>query len=244
MLAVLLMLLVGALFVADRIAAGMAEDRIAQETKKALVDKKVSFAGEPDVSVTGFPFLTQVLDGKYKKITIVINQPEINQVKLNALQVEARAVRADARSMMNGTGEVIAGEVSGIGTMSWENVRPLLELAGLPSTIDPAQVELTVVNNKVVIRVPLTYQGFKFALIAKGSMIVEQGKVRLKLEELASDQGSAPKVLQDLIKRFGDRLQVTLRLPGLPYNLVINKVESSDAGLLVIASAKDVKLNS
>jgi hypothetical protein len=75
-------------------------------------------------------------------------------------------------------------------------------------------------------------------------MVVEAGKVRLKLESVTTDQGNLPKFVNDLIQANKSRLQVTVKLPGLPYNLVINSAETTDSGLRVIASAKDVPLSS
>jgi hypothetical protein len=241
-LVVLAIILIGVLFVVDRIAANAAEDRITEETRSQLAANSVKYEGDPKVDVTGFPFLTQVVAGEYKKITISLARPQIENVKLNDLTVEASSVKADARDLMRGSGDVVAGTVAGTASMSWENVRPLLELAGLPSQVDPSQVDLKVVNNKIEMRLPFAYQGINVTLIAKGSMVVEAGKVRVKLEELTSEQGNLPKFVSDLIKNNQNRLQVTLRLPGLPYNLVINSVQTTDAGLQVSASAKDVKL--
>ncbi|GGM70836.1 DUF2993 domain-containing protein [Dactylosporangium sucinum] len=241
-LVVLAIILCGVLFVVDRIAASAAEDRITEETRNQLAANEVTYQGGPKVDVTGFPFLTQVVAGEYKKITIFLDQPKIQNVKLNDLTVEARSVRADARDLINGSGDVTAGVVVGTASMSWENVRPLLELAGLPSQIDPSQVDLKVVNNKIEIRIPLQYQGFTITLLARGSMVVETGKVRLKLESVTSEEGNLPPVVNNFIKANQGRLQVALRLPGLPYNLVINNVQSTDAGLQVTASAENVKL--
>lgn len=241
-LVVLAIILVGVFFVVDRIAASAAEDRVAQETRAQLAANKVKYEGEPRVSIAGFPFLTQVIAGEYQKITIGLTRPQVDNVTLDQLTVEARSVKADARDLLNGRGTVVAGVVTGTASMSWDNVRPLLEVAGLPSSIDPSQVDLRVVNNKIEMRVPLAYQGFRITLVAKGSMIVETGKVRLKLESVATDQGNLPRQVNDLIRANQNRLQVTLKLPGLPYNLVVNSVQTTDAGLQVTASAADVKL--
>jgi hypothetical protein len=241
-LVILLIILVGVLAVVDRVAAGVAEDRITEETKTQLAANDVKYEGEPKVKITGFPFLTQVIGGEYKKITIELAQPQVNNVKLDSLTVEARSVKADARDLMNGKGDVVAGVAAGNASMSWENVKPLLEVAGMPSSIDPSQVGLKVVDNKIEMRVPVAFQGIKVTLIAKGSMIVEAGKVRLKLESLTTEQGNLPAQVNSLIKTYQNRLQVTVKLPGLPYNLVVNSVQSTDAGLLVTASAADVKL--
>src|SRR3954451_7323005 len=93
-LVVLGIVLVGVLFVVDRIAAGVAEDRITEETKAQLAANDVKYEGEPQVAITGFPFLTQVVAGEYKKITISLTKPELNKVKLDTLTVEARSVKA------------------------------------------------------------------------------------------------------------------------------------------------------
>ncbi|MGI5246965.1 LmeA family phospholipid-binding protein [Dactylosporangium sp. CA-139066] len=241
-LVVLLIILVGVLAVVDRIAAGVAEDRITAETKAQLAANDVKYEGEPQVKITGFPFLTQVIAGEYKKITIGLDKPQVNNVKLDTLTVEALSVKADAMDLMNGKGDVTAGVVSGNASMSWENVKPLLEVAGMPPSMDPSQVTLTVVDNKIEMRVPIAFQGIKVTLIAKGSMIVEAGKVRLKLESVTTDQGSLPAQVNNLIKTYQNRLQVTVKLPGLPYNLVINSVQTTNDGLQVTASAADVKL--
>jgi hypothetical protein len=241
-LVVLLIILVGVLAVVDRVAAGVAEDRITKETKAQLAANDVKYEGEPRVKITGFPFLTQVLGGEYKKITIGLDKPQLNNVKLDTLTVEARSVKADAQDLLNGKGDVVAGVVAGNASMSWENVRPLLEVAGMPSSIDPSQVGLKVVDNKIEMRVPLVFSGVKVTIIAKGSMVVEAGKVRLKLESVTTEQGNLPAQVNQLIKQYQNRLQVTVKLPGLPYNLVVNSVQTTEAGLQVTASAADVKL--
>ena len=241
-LLVLLLILGGALVVADRVAAGAAEDQIAQQAKKELVAREITTSGDPKVSIAGFPFLWQVIDGKYKKITIDIARPKINNVQLENLQIVASTVRADAQAVLNGTGDVVADQVSGTASITWASVRPLLQLAGLPSGVDPAKAELTVVNNKVQVKVPLSINGYNFKLIANGTIVVDTGKVLVKLDSVGSDVGSVPQIVQNLIKQYQDRLSVTVRIPAMPYKLVVNKVESSDTGLVMIATADNVKL--
>ncbi|GAA1559556.1 DUF2993 domain-containing protein [Dactylosporangium maewongense] len=242
-LVVLAVILVGVLFVADRIAASTARDRITDETRKQLAANSVTYEGDPSVKIAGFPFLTQVLAGEYEKISIALSKPQIDNVKLETLNVDAKAVKADARDLMNGRGEVVAGEVTGQATMTWDNVRKLLEFTNLPQGVDPSAIDVKVVNNKIVMRIPFVYQGFKVTIIANGSMVVESGKVRLKLDSVTTDQGNLPKLVNDFIQANKSRLQVTVKLPGLPYNLVINSAETTDSGLRVTASAKDVPLS-
>jgi hypothetical protein len=240
---VLLMVLGGALFVVDRLAANAAEDRIAAEVKKELVARQVNSATDPEVRLGGFPFLTQVVAGRYEKITIDIDRPEINLVKLTSLRVVASDIRADASSLLRGAGDVVADRVTGTATMTWEQVRPLLELAGLPSVVDPSTVDLKVLDNQVELRVPLAVNGFRTTIIAKGQVTIDAGQVRLRLTDVATDTGNLPQVARNLIRQYQERLTVLIRVPALPYSLVVNKVETSGTGLLMTASADKVSLS-
>jgi LmeA-like phospholipid-binding len=243
-LLVLLLIVLGVLIIVDRVAVGEAESQIAQQTRKELTARDISTPADPKVSISGFPFLTQVLAGKYEKITISIAQPKINNVQLDKLDVVATTVRADAQSVLKGTGDVVADKITGTTTISWDNVRPLLQLAGLPKGVDPAQVELKVVNNQIQLRVPFTINGSHFAVTAKGTLVVESGAVQVRLDEVGSDAGSAPAFVQNLIKRYQKNLTVRIKIPQMPFKLVVNRVQSSTAGLTMIASADDVKLSS
>jgi hypothetical protein len=241
---VVLVIVLGGLFVvADRVAANVAESRIADQAATEMRNRDITSAQEPDVSVGGFPFLTQVLAGKYEKITIKIAQPKINNVQLNELDVVANTVRADAQSVLKGTGDVVADKITGTATISWENVRPLLQLAGLPRGVDPSKAELKVVSNQVQLRVPFKINGQNFAVTAKGTLIVNSGEVQIRLDEVGSDAGAAPPFVQSLIKQYQKQLTARIKIPVLPFKLVVNKVESSPSGLLMIASGDNVKLS-
>jgi hypothetical protein len=241
-LLVLLLILGVALVIADRVAAGAAEDQIAAQAKKELVAREVTTASDPKVDIAGFPFLWQVIDGKYEKITIDIERPKINNVQLENLRIVASTVRAEAQAVLNGTGDVVADQISGTASITWDSVRPLLQLAGVPSGIDPSKLDLQVVDNKIQLKVPLTVNGFSLTLTAKGTLVVDAGKVIVRLDEVDSDVGSVPQLVQNLIKQYQDRLSVTVRIPAMPYKLVVNKVETSSSGVTMIATAANVKL--
>jgi LmeA-like phospholipid-binding len=243
-LLVLLLILVGGFVVADRVAANAAANQIAAQAKKEMVARKVTSPKDPAVQIAGFPFLTQVVRGKYQKITITLDRPDINGVKLNDLKLVANTVHADARALIRGNGQVVADTVTGTASMGWDAVRPLIRLAGLPSIIDPSKLGLKVVNNQVELRVPVSVGGFNFAVLATGTIAVEAGKVRLHLNSVRSDTGETSPLIQNLINQYQDRLNVTVNVPQLPYNLVVNKIESSDAGLSMVATADQVKLAS
>jgi hypothetical protein len=241
-LLVLLVILVGVFVVVDRIGVSAAEDQIAKQAQKELVARKVS-ASEPKVAIAGFPFLTQVVAGKYKKITIDIDQPKIQDVQLDRLNVVATTVRADAQSVLKGTGNVVADHIIGTATIGWAHVQQILKVRGLPEGIDVSKVDLKVANNAITLSFPVSYQGINLTVIAKGTLLVEKGAVKVQLNDVGTDQGAAPELVQNLIRQYKDRLNVVVAIPQMPFKLVIDKIESSGAGLLMIASASNVVLS-
>lgn len=244
-LGVTLLVLLGALVIADRVAASVAEDRIAAEAKKELVARDITAPSDPRVSIGGFPFLTQVLAGTYQNITINFDRPETNGVQLRDLKVVATSVRADTQDVMNGTGTVTAGQVTGTVNLDWEAVRGLIQLAKLPN-IDPKNIQLTVVNNRIEARFPLSFAGQSVTLRATGGLEVSEGKVRVQLDDLATEGSNLPPALNALARNYIQQnrsaLAGTINVPEMPYKLVIKKVETSDAGVLMIAAADNVVL--
>jgi hypothetical protein len=99
-LIVLLLVLLGLLVVADRVGASMAEREIGDQIKQELVAQGLE-TSPPEVSVGGFPFLTQVLAGEYESISIQLRDVEGTLegegVRLPRLDVEARTVTAPSR---------------------------------------------------------------------------------------------------------------------------------------------------
>jgi hypothetical protein len=244
-LIVLVIVLLVAAVIADRVAAGVAADQLAQQAKKELVAREITSPSDPKASIGGFPFLTQVLGGVYQKITIKVDQPQANNVKLRDITVVATTVHADARSVMNGTGTVTADRVVGTANLDWDAVRSLIQLSGVPN-IDPKAVQLSVVNNRIEAKLPLNLPVGQVTLHASGALEVAAGKVRVQLANLTAEGGNLSPQLQTLVQRYiqqnSSKLVATINVPAMPYRLVINKVETSDAGVVVIASADNVKL--
>jgi hypothetical protein len=240
-LLVFLLVLLGALVVVDRVGANVAADRVAAQASKEMQARGITSASAPKASIGGFPFLTQVLRGVYDRVTIKVDQPQTKQVKLDQLTLVATDVRAPATDLINGTGNVIAHQLTGTATMSWDAVKSLIELAGLPSEIDPSQLQVRVVDNNVELRLPMHLAGLSTTLTATGTLAVAEGKVRLQLTNVGVEGADSP-LLQVLVRGFRSRLSATIRVPQMPYHLVIKKVETSSTGVLVTATADDVKL--
>ncbi|GIJ48637.1 hypothetical protein Val02_55230 [Virgisporangium aliadipatigenens] len=241
-LLVLLVLLLGLVAIADRVAVGIAEDRIAEQAETTIKNEGGTVEGRPDVSIGGFPFLTQVLGGNYDEITIKANKPQTNGVKLENMTVVANDVEAATSDLMNGRGPVTAHRVTGNAFMTWETVKSLVQLSGLPVPIDLSKLTITVVDNRIDLKLPIDIQGYKAVLTAKGTISIADGKVLLALSDVATEGGQLTGVAKTVFDANKDKLKATIRTPQMPYKLVINNVTSSAQGVTVTATATDVAL--
>jgi hypothetical protein len=241
-LLVLLVLLLGLVVIADRVSAGVAEDRIAQQAAQELKNAGATTASEPTVEIGGFPFLTQVLGGNYDSITIKADKPQSDGITLETLTIEAKDVKAAASDLLNGRGPVTANEITGRATLSWDTVRSLITLANLPVPFEPSTLELKVVNNNVELRLPLALAGFETTLVATGTITVAEGKVSLKLSEINAEGVELTPAARTLLNSIKNRLTATIRTPKMPYTLTIRNIETTTEGVNVTAAAANVQL--
>jgi hypothetical protein len=194
------------------------------------------------VEIGGFPFLTQVAGGSYDKITISAREARSGDIKLDTMTIVATDVKAAASDLMNGRGPVTASQLTGTATMNWDTVKSLIELSGLSVPFDPSTLEISVLDNKVELRLPIELAGFSTVLKATGEVSVAGGKVQLRLTDIGTENADLPAPARALLNQYRNRLTATIRTPQMPYSLVINKVESSSSGVLVTASANGVQL--
>ena len=104
---------------------GVAERAIARQAEREVANQNVS-SSPPEVSIGGFPFLTQVLAEKYDSITIVARdasgEVQGETVELPRLEIVARDVHASLDTIRSGQGDVIAQTVDGTGVVGYDSV--------------------------------------------------------------------------------------------------------------------------
>jgi DUF2993 family protein len=240
-LVVLVMVLTGIFLALDRVGANAAEDRIATQAAQEMSARNITSPAKPTATVAGFPFLTQVLRGRYDQVTINVDQPRSGTVQLDKITLVARRVRASMRTLTSGNGPVTADVVSGTASMDWRAVVALMNIAGLPG-LDPSKVQISVLDNQVRLRLPISVAGQQMTLTAAGSLAVSQGKVRLTVTKVTPEGKNVPSLIVGLLQQYERALSVDIKIPPLPYRLVVNRVQSSEAGIVATASAENVVL--
>ncbi|MFF5173913.1 DUF2993 domain-containing protein [Micromonospora sp. NPDC000089] len=238
-LVVLLVILAGLLVVGDRVAAGVAERRIADQVEQEVA-KQNAQSSRPKVDVGGFPFLTQVVAGRYERISIVLTDVQGpvqgETVSLPRLDVDARNVRASLDTLRSGQGDVVAESVDGTGTVTYDSLAKLLDRPGL---------KLGEQNGKLVVTAPVDILGQKLTVAGTADVVVaENGKIALKFNDLSAEGLPAVPLAKTLLNNYARGISIDVPLPQLPFQLNVRKVEPKPEGLTVTADAKDVPINS
>ncbi|GIG20850.1 hypothetical protein Cch01nite_15740 [Cellulomonas chitinilytica] len=88
--------------VADRVAAAEAENRAVE-----AIEQNLDVEGTPDVTIDGFPFLTQLLRGSLKEVTGTVDGMTLDGIDATDVEVEARDV-STSEPYTVGTGSIAA----------------------------------------------------------------------------------------------------------------------------------------
>ena len=239
-LVVLLVVILGVLFAADRVGKYEAEKQLSKQASQELAARQITSPSQPDASIDGFPFLTQVAGGVYHKITIKVDKPSTQGVTLDRFDVVATDVHAKARDLMNGTGTVTADKVTGTGALPWSQVGKLITLSG----VDASNVTVSAdAQGKITAEVPVSALGISVTLVVTGTVAVADGNATATVDSVTTKGGENSAIINALLRQVKQALTIQIKLPKLPYNLQVTKLETGPSGLRVTAVATHVVLS-
>ncbi|MET8151151.1 DUF2993 domain-containing protein [Actinoplanes sp. NPDC049668] len=237
-LGVLLVLLLGLLFVADRVGKSVAEQLIADRVVSQL-DTQEATAQPPDVTVEGVPFLTQVLSGNYQEIRILLNDfsgPAGNgkKIDMKLLDIRAEDVKASLDTLRSGTGDIVAGTVTGAGTITYANLADLIGREGLT---------LSERDGKLIGTAPIKVLGQTFNASGTVNLAVNDGVVSVTFADVTAEGLPNLPLVRGVVDSLVRQISVDLKVPALPLGMKVQKVEPTPDGLVVTAGASDVPLS-
>jgi hypothetical protein len=241
-LVIVLLVLGGLLVVADRVSAGIAERVVADQVDKQLTQQNVTSSGPAEVTVGGFPFLTQVVGGRYDSINLVLRdlqgpvQGSSATVRVPELTADARNVTASMDTLRTGQGEVTAETVEGTATVSYDSVVALIDRPG---------VQLREQDGKLAVSAPVRVPILEQELTLRGTAkLTVQGKdIVINFERLSADGLPNNPLIQTFVTGFAQQLSVKVPLPALPFDLQLHEVRPMPNGLAVTGSARNVALS-
>ena len=235
---IILLIIVGViLVVGDRVGVSYAERLISDKVAEQVRSQKAS-SDQPEVTIVGFPFLTQVAAGKYREVKIELanfSAPANGRtIKLPLLDVRGQDVRAPLSAIRSG-GSIVATTVTGTGTIDYTQLTALIGQPGL---------KLTEKDGKLTGALPLQLLGQTFNVTGTATLIVNNGTVQVKVSDVSVGNSPDGALVRNLINMYAKSLGVSFKLPALPLRLAVQKLQPEAGGLTFTAGAHDVAFNS
>ena len=132
MIVVVVVALLAVLLGADRVALRYAQNQIATRVMNG------DFATKPDVSIAGFPFLTQVAVRRLNKVVVGVDERRLGSVEVQRLDVTAYGVRLNASYHAS-----TAARLSGTALIGFASLAGVTGLPGLTVSADgPDRVKI------------------------------------------------------------------------------------------------------
>jgi hypothetical protein len=224
-LVVVLVLLLGLAVLADRVAHGMAEDRVAAE----LVEKG-GLQGSPEVEIAGFPFLTQALGGRYDDVRISATAEELGQPAGTRADIALHGVQVPLSSVLSGSvGEVPVERIDGTATLSYDLLEAQL---GGDTTLHREGDGLRITKTVELL-------GQEIPLTATGTVTLDGNDL---VVDVANATGAGVDIPDLLVDRVADLLDLRYAVPALPFGLTLTSVTPADDGVDVTVEATDTVL--
>jgi hypothetical protein len=217
-LAVLAVLLVAA----DRISVAVAENQISDRLTSAygLPDK-------PGVSITGFPFLTQVAAGDYQQINVSASQVPANGATLHDLNVRLSGVHATVGQVLgNGSSMVTADRAAGSAMVGFGTVDRRL----------PGGLRLHPHGKNLRVSGSLAFHGVHIPVSATVAVGVSDSGIKVSPVRI-----DVPGLLGLPVSAYSSRLHIVVPLNTLPLHLHLTSVHVTPDGLRIAASARHVQ---
>jgi hypothetical protein len=223
--AVLAVLLVG-----DRVGA-----YFAQRAAADALQSDAPFDQKPKVTVHGFPFLTQVVAGKYDNVEVAGGGLELGDIRGATLDAHLHGMHLALSDLIHrDVQQVRIDSVNGDVTVPYSELARISGISGLTLSGDQGGIKVT-----AAVSLPLIGT---VSATGVATVVVSGANIRLSIQSLSGSAGGVtlPQLeLNDLSKL----LEVPIDIPDLPYGLKITGVGFGPSGVDVQGGAQNVVVN-
>ncbi|MEV8037142.1 DUF2993 domain-containing protein [Streptomyces sp. NPDC086182] len=240
-ISLILLVVLGGLFVlADRVAVGFAEDEAAGRIKSTE-----GLATTPDVSIGGFPFLTQVVGGELDDVKIGIKSYEASTggtgssagtIRIDDLNAEMRGV-----AFNGGYSSATAGSATGSASISYAELLKAAKSKSEPARVAPGFTAEVVSlsdggNGKIKVMVSVTGPVKVPPVSVLSSVTVSGDTVKVHADSL-------PKVGVQLAEgRIRSVTDFQQKIEQLPGGIKLDSVQAGRGGVEITVKGSDVRL--
>ncbi|MET7639799.1 DUF2993 domain-containing protein [Streptomyces sp. NPDC005438] len=227
-LVVVLAVLAGLAVVADRVAVGIAEDRVAKEIKRSW-----KLSGDAEVDIKGFPFLTQVASDRLDEVETTLHGMSARagerDLRLSELDATFHSVR-----ISGDYSSATAERATGSATFSYADLSKAAE--------DGVRVEYPGAERarenqvRVVVSLSLLGRSVERSVYSEVS-VTGENTVRFRADKVPG--GSIP----GLEQAVRSRTDTSRKLSGLPKGLELSDPKVTKDGVRVAGSGRDISLS-
>jgi hypothetical protein len=210
--------------VGDRLAVSAAQRAVSIKVRDAAL-----LGANPTVKITGFPFLTQAVRGRYDKIDVTAHDIHRDGVRIDT-------IRATFYGVHVGLSAALAGRVNAV-PIDRSTGSILLTFADLDSYLAKRHLTVTDRGGALQVEGSLTIAGH--ALAVSGTYAVSVDGRKLVLSPVASSLRAAGVALSGTVaSAVTSALAVSIDTGTLPFGLTISKAVVLPTGIGVDATAR------
>jgi hypothetical protein len=219
-----------ALFVALLVVLLVAVDRIAVSVADRLIADKLQSAehlrDRPDVTVRGFPLLTQIARQRYREVDVTIDDLRRGSLAATRLDVRLRGLHVATRDLLSGhVGRIPVESAAGTVLLSYSDIAAMVRGHGV--TVGFAR------DGVLSLRGTFTLAGRNFAVSGTAGLRVDGTDL---VVEPRSVHTFAPGFVNDALSSVAEqRLSFRVRLSGLPFHVQLVGVTVRRDGVRVSA---------
>ncbi|MEV0402876.1 DUF2993 domain-containing protein [Actinoallomurus sp. NPDC050550] len=221
----ILLVVLGGIFVAgDIIGRRVAQNEIAKNVRA-----QYTLDHTPKVSIKGFPFLTQALDGRYDEIDVNVGELTEQGVRLTDTVVALKGVTAPMSDAMHGdASKMVADTATSTATIGYDDVNKQA----------PNNMKVSAQGSELQVRGPYTVLGVTRTVTATVTVEASGRSVRVVPQKVKAGGMAVP------IGLVRQAFSFTMPVKGLPLGTRISDVQVKPEGLRVSTTAQNVKLSS
>ncbi|BFO22705.1 DUF2993 domain-containing protein [Streptomyces sp. KM77-8] len=238
-LLVVLAILAGIFVIIDRIAVNIVEGEAADRLRATE-----NLATTPDVSIKGFPFLTQFAGGTLDEVEVGIEDYEAGTGG-GAEKIRIAGLRADLHGVdfSSDFGSAVADSATGTATIAYGELLKTAKSA--PTRVAPGVTARVVGlsdggNGKIKVAVEATVLGTKLpqpVAVLSSVTVVDGDTVRVKADAVPEFGGV--RIVESGVRDITDFEQ---GIDGLPGGIRLDKVEAARDGVEITVKGSDVRL--
>jgi hypothetical protein len=223
-LLVVAILLIGGVIAADRIGVKVAQDEIAKQ-----IAAQYNLPRKPVVTIHGFPFLTQAIGGEYDQIDVSIGDWTQQDITVSDLKIQLSGLKAPLMDVVNGDNSAMAARTA--------TASAIVPYDVIKKRAPQGVKEISPEGKDLRLRGTFAFLGFNTDVTMVVSVKATPQGIAITPESVQTGTGTIP------IAILQQRLTFTVPVRNLPIGSRISRIEVTANGLLVAATADNVKFN-